>query len=196
MKMLIRAFQDVTSISSWAEQYHEISTSRNTVVLNIIPDGITEEQRTTWNNMVTRIRVSVLLLGVCCLNNISFSKEEEFGAKKKEHCIQKVFPDTMNKLFPGLKFHDTHNVDYIAHPRKPDVTVTPRALHAHTCTALAIVELKSTCVLIDGTAKGQLISAVQRLFALQKASNREIWGFVLNGGDDNAFIFCMRRDGK
>ena len=115
--------------------------------------------------------------------------------RKKEGCIQGQFPSTMNNCFLKLKFYDTHKLDFIAYPRKPDVTVTPRLLHPHTETALAIVELKNTKVSIDGTTKGELISAVQRIYELQN-TKREIWGFAMNGGSDNNFIYCLHADGE
>jgi hypothetical protein len=94
----------------------------------------------------------------------------------------------MRSYFPNLAFHDTHTINYIAYPQKPDVTVTLANLCAHVQTALAVVELKRPGKSIDDSAKGQVCSAVNLIFN-KLVEKRPIWGFVVNGEKHNNFIY-------
>jgi len=119
-------------------------------------------------------------------------KEVEKGeaavrSDKKETIIQEKFPKTMNKKFPKLCFHNTHAINHILKHQKPAVLGTKNGLHPHIQTALFLVELKRLSKDIDGKAKGQLISAINRMFE-ELEEKREIWGFFVVHGTEGNFL--------
>jgi hypothetical protein len=120
--------------------------------------------------------------------------------KKKniESIIQDDFPPFMSQLFEDIKitFHDTHTNQKIATPQKPDITITQVGFEPTKYTALGFVELKHTNKSLDGAAKGEIISAVNNLYNhINSSSKREIWGFLMNGGDDNNFVYVKHQNG-
>lgn len=110
-----------------------------------------------------------------------------------EDVIQEEFPSTMNQLFDKIEFYDTHLDKFIAKPQKPDVTVVPRGLYLHTQSTLALVELHHTLSPIDGSMKGQVISAVNRVHATL-IEKREVWGFAINGCGES-FVYKKKEIG-
>jgi hypothetical protein len=124
-----------------------------------------------------------------------FSQEKEAKGEyvKKEDVIQEHFPLAMSEIFPNLSFYDTHVDSYIASPQKPDISVTYHEHLLHTLTVLVFIELKHTTKSIDGTAMGEVASAVNRLW-MQLPDKRDLWGIVMNGGEDN-FLYLKQADG-
>mmetsp|Transcript_12307 Transcript_12307/g.18774 ORF Transcript_12307/g.18774 Transcript_12307/m.18774 type:complete len:181 (-) Transcript_12307:742-1284(-) len=90
-------------------------------------------------------------------------KETNENRTRKEDIIQEEFPKAMRRLFPELGFHDTHTHDFIAPPQKPDLTVIHPGHYLHTQSVVALIELHHTGNPIDGSMKGQVISAVRRV---------------------------------
>ena len=122
-------------------------------------------------------------------------RSQKGGYTQLERHTQNEFPKTMNQCFPELFFHDTHTTDYITPPQKPDITVTSIKTHPSAQTVLAFIELKSRRCNIDGSAKGEVISAVNRLHN-RLIVKRDIYGFALNVNEErNVFIYLKKKDG-
>ena len=99
---------------------------------------------------------------------------------------------TLNLMFKNvLTFHDTRRRRDIAPPQRPDISVTYPEHYANPQTVLAVIELKDRA--LDSSAFGQVINAV-RLVHLKLLEKRDMWGFVLNGTDEN-FVFHLFADG-
>jgi len=116
--------------------------------------------------------------------------------KKDEAVIQKEFVRTVTKMgFKNLDFYDTHNLDSIANPQKPDVTAVPKGLLLLTQSVAILFELRAFHRNVDGKMKGQLISAVDRVW-LRLPMRRDLWGFAMNGGNDTTFVYCREHNGS
>ena len=100
----------------------------------------------------------------------------------------------INKMkFRHLAFYDTHKLNTIAYPQKPDVTGVIAGLALHTHSVAVFFELRPCHRLVDGKMKGQLISETNRVW---QKTRQEMFGFALNGHDNSTFVYHKLADGK
>jgi hypothetical protein len=112
---------------------------------------------------------------------------------EEEHVIQEAFMAMIHGMeFCNITFYDTHKLNTIAHPQKPDVTgvITGLALHPHSVAVL--FELRAFHRSIDGKMKGQLVSAINRVW---DKTHQEMFGFAMNGHDDSTFVYHKCAEG-
>ena len=113
-----------------------------------------------------------------------------FQGENAEDAIQEAFVKMINKMeFKNLTFYDTHKLNTIAYPQKPDVTGVIAGLALHTHSVAVFFELQS----VDGKMKGQLISETNRVW---QKTRQEIVGFAMNGCDNSTFVYHKLADGK
>lgn len=185
---------------SFAQLFFDLQSSSACKSLSILElKDVVERTRLFehWATLMRKVQVrrffsfSIWKLVVYKCLSKDLEAEEKIRNKPRanwEGHTQKHFPETMMDCYPNLFFHDTHLTDHVVSPLKPDVTVTCRNLPAHSQTALAFIELKSTKSNIDSSAKGEVISAVNQLHH-QLFVKRDIYGFALNVSNEKHSIF-------
>ena len=95
--------------------------------------------------------------------------------------------------FEHIDFYDTHRLNTIAYPQKPDVTGVTGGLALHPHSVAVLFELRAFHRPIDGKMKGQLSSAVNRVW---QKTHQDLLGFAMNGHEGSTFIYHKSSDGK
>jgi len=113
--------------------------------------------------------------------------------KVSEDDIQTEFLKMLREMkFKNLEFYDTHTNNNIAHPQKPDITGIVSGIALHTKSTVVLFELRASHRSVDGKMKGQLISAVNRVWDI---AHQEIYGFALNGHEQSTFVYHKSEKG-
>ena len=112
------------------------------------------------------------------------------ATRPSEENIQSLFGPYMMELCRNLQFWDTSSCASIIPPQKPDYSVTLAEHALCPSTVLALVELKRGGGKIDSTARGQVISGLNRLLEKQVVPQK-LLGLSTNG---TKFFLCSLDD--